>query len=182
MTTQKKINKEIKNKEAAIKLANEIAEGKTTTFDNIAADNRELDIPVGNSEQVLGLSYFQNTGKAIADNDIYPAGEYLLRKTPEFEIWVVKQNKIDYTFITKVYDWAIESYHKELDDKKKIAALDGGRKLVYDFPEWVLFELVMNLGVHPMDDEKKFEQALWDYFPDCWIDTDKAPKRWSNSK
>ena len=142
--------------------------------------SHDIDIPTGDSEQVLGLAYMQNAGQAIGDSDLYPEGEYLLHKVNGmFDIYIIKQSKTDFTFVTRVYNHVIEAYHKELQFKKDQAAASDGKEgsLVYDVPVWVLFELALNVGVHPTIDEAAFEKALWDYFPHLWIDESKAPKR-----
>ena len=149
-------------------------------FEGIRDGNNRIDIPEGDNEQVLGMAFMQNAGQAIGEDDLYPPGEYVLHTFPGlFEVKVIKHNKIDYTFVTNVYDHVIQEYRKSLQLKKdQFAASDGKEgSMVYDVPIWVIFEMAMNLGVHPSFDEKTFEQALWDYFPDLWIDESKAPKR-----
>ena len=148
-------------------------------FDKIKGSH-DIDIPTGDSEQVLGLAFMQNAGQAIGDNDLYPEGEYLLHKMDGlFDIHVIKHTKKDYTFVTRVYDHVIEEYNKELQFKKDQQAASDGKEgsLVYDVPVWVLFELALNVGVHPAINEEAFEKALWEYFPHLWIDESRAPKR-----
>ena len=139
----------------------------------------EFDLLRGNTEQVLTYASFLNMGKAIAENDLYGPGEYKLHEIPGIGVaFVVKHNKQDYTFVMKVFKYAEEEYKKSLAKKKaKSDAAPEDSKMVYDVPKWVMFELVMNLGVHPFIDEKEFEQALWDYYPRLWLDEKRAPKR-----
>ena len=150
-------------------------------FGGIKDMSQDLDIPQGDNEQVLAMAAFQNMGQAMADNDLYPPGEYKLHTYPGlFEIVVVKNSNTDYAFVTRVYNHVIEQYKKELQLKKQMAEANTDKEqgLVYDVPVWVVFELAMNCGVHPALDEKKFEEKLWEYFPECYIDVSKAPKRW----
>ena len=150
-----------------------------TNFEGIKGSH-DIDIPTGDNEQVLGLAYMQNAGQAIGDSDLYPEGSYLLHKIDGlFDIHVVKHSNTDFTFVTRVYDHVIEEYNKELQLKKDQRAASNGKEgsIVYDVPMWVIFELALNVGVHPSLDEKSFEKALWDYFPYLWIDQSKAPKR-----
>ena len=154
-----------------------MAEINVNKFEDIKGDH-ELDIPTGGSEQVLGLSYIQNTGKAIANDEIYPAGQYTLHEIPGMlKIVIIKESKIKYNFAIVVNDEVIKDYHTKLDRMKQVWSESTDVKPQYDVPVWVMFDLALNHGVHPLFDEKEFEQALWDNYPKLWIDETKAPKR-----
>lgn len=149
-----------------------------TTFEEIQEDNGELYIPKGDNEQVLGLAAFQNMGKAIIDDDLYPPGNYLLHEVPNMmEVRIVKDSKVQYYFVVNVYDHVLAAYKKELDiKKKKSATAPKGEKIWYDAPIWVVWDLALNQQVHPFFDEKEFEKALWENYPELWLDKSKAPR------
>ena len=149
-------------------------------FGGIEDTTDKLDIPFGDNEQVLAMASFQNMGQAIGDDDLYPPGEYLLHRFPGvFDMFVIKHNKTDYSFVTRVMNHVLQEYRHGLQKKKDLFAASDKKEggFIYDVPVWVIFELAMNCGVHPTIDEKKFEQKLWQYFPELWIDESKAPKR-----
>ena len=151
-----------------------------SNFSGIKDMSSDLDISSGDNEQVLALAAFQNMGQAIADDDIYPEGEYVIHTFPGmFQMVVIKHSKHDYTFVTKVYNHVIEDYKKQLQIKKdKVAANEGNDgNLTWDAPPWVVLELAVNLGVHPLLDEKSFEEALYKHYPYLWLDEKRAPKR-----
>ena len=163
-----------------------MAEINANDFDKYKATDavsQEIDIPFGDSEFVLGMASFQNIGKAIVDNDLYPPGEYLLHKFPgAYSVFVVKHDSKNYTFVTNVVDAVYEDWWKGLQrrkDAKQYNESKGDKQEYawYDVPMWIVTELMLNVGVHPAHDEAAFEQALWDYFPNCWISPEHAPRR-----
>lgn len=144
--------------------------------------SNDLDIPTGDNEQVLAMAALQNVGQAIADNDLYPeGGNYLVHTFPgEFRIYVHKASKTEFYFVCDVYDYAIKEWEKKFEKKKVMSAnlkAETGDSIPYDVPIWIIFDLLLNQGVHPFLDEKEFEQVLWDIYPKLWIDDSKAPKR-----
>ena len=148
-------------------------------FENITDMSSDLDISSGDNEMVMAMASMQNIGQALADSDLYPEGEYKLHTFPGmFEIVCIKHSKSDFTFVTRVYDHVIQEFNKTLETKRQfVRDATTEDRPIYEVPIWVIFELAMNLGVHPAFDEKKFEQALWDHFPYLWLDESKAPKR-----
>ena len=153
-------------------------------FEKIAAGD-DLDIPYGDNNQVMALATFQNTGKAIAENDIYPTGtNHLLHKTNDglLRIYVHKESKDKYWFVIDVANVIAETHEKQLQKAKdRFATMTDEQKNTfvdwYDVPLWIIFDLALNHNVHPTLDEKQFEQALWNLYPRLWIDESKAPKR-----
>ena len=146
---------------------------------------QDLDIPYGDNNQVMALATFQNTGKAIAEDDIYPEGtNHLLHKTSDglLRVYVHKESKRKYWFVIDVANALAELHEKELQRAKdRFAAMTDEQRNTfsdwYDVPMWILFDLALNHNVHPMLDEKQFEEVLWNVYPRLWIDESKAPKR-----
>lgn len=151
-----------------------------TDFDSIEEQGTDLDIPYGDNEQVLGLAAFQNMGKAIVDDDLYPEGNYLLHSIPNMmEVRVIKESKTSYHFVINVYNHVLEAYNKELDIKKKMfeSNPESNEHIIYDAPIWIIWDLALNQQVHPFIDESEFEKVLYAQYPDLWINKAKAPKR-----
>ena len=154
-------------------------DGKTTSFDDLGFIKNDLDISKGDSNQVMAMAAFQNMGKAVAEDDIMPPGaNYLLHNIPNIlSIYVHKESKINYYFVIDVANIALSEYEKDLERKRAVSAASPENKAIYDVPIWILFDLALNRNVHPLLDEKEFEQVLWDVYPKLWLDESKAPKR-----
>ena len=152
----------------------------TITKDDVVDVGDDLDIPFGDNEQVLGLAAVQNMGKALSESDLYPTGaNYLLHQIPNvLQIYVHKETKDNFWFVCDVYDHAIADWKENFEKKKTMTqASTTSEGAIYDVPIWIIFDLALNQGVHPLLDEKEFEQVLWDIYPELWIREDKAPKR-----
>lgn len=149
-----------------------------STFEELKGSH-DLDIPAGDNEQVLGLSYVQNAGQAIAEDEIYPAGDYIVHeKKGMYRILVQKESKVMYRFVIQVYDHIREGWEKQFaKTKEKWQEVEGEDKPTYSVPIWIVFDLALNHNVHPLLDEKAFEEVLWSQYPKLWIDESKAPKR-----
>lgn len=149
-----------------------------TTFTELKGSH-DLDIPSGDSEQVLGLSYVQNAGQAIAEDEIYPAGDYIIhKKEGMYQILIQKESKQMYRFVIQVYDHIREGWEKGFAlTKERWKDVEGEDKPTYSVPIWIIFDLALNHNVHPLLDEKAFEQKLWETYPHLWIDESRAPKR-----
>ena len=145
------------------------------------AIGEDIQITSGSDSEVAALANAFNTGKAIADDDInIPGADYPVAKLNGVEIFVHKASKHDFYFIMDVPDTLVANYNNELQIKKQKTALSkamnqGG--MIYDVPAWIMFDLLLNHGVHPNLNEKHFEKVLWREYPDLWIDESKAPKR-----
>ena len=164
------------------------ADAKTfDDFDTLGSDpfqkaiGEDLQISSGDDHEVAALANAFNTGKAIADNDVnIPGADYPVAKLSGVEIFVHKASKDDFYFVMDVPDALVHNYNEELKVKKQKSALSKAMQqgsLWYDVPPWIMFDLLLNHGVHPNLHEKHFEKVLWREYPDLWIDTDRAPKR-----
>ena len=152
----------------------------TITKDDVVDTSHDLDIPHGDDEQVMGLAALQNMGKALSDSDLYPEGaSYLLHEIPNIlRIYVHKETKTNFHFVCDVYDHAIADWKDNFEKKKALTQASTTEEgAIYDVPIWIIFDLALNQGVHPLLDEKEFDQVLWDIYPELWIREDKAPKR-----
>ena len=161
-------------------------------YDSIGADKddtvaiaagEELVGLQGGDEQVMLASSVMNKGKAIVSNDLYPTqAEYLLHEIPGYiKISVYKESKSDFWFAVDVDDVAYNHYSqvelprkKDASDRKKAIS---GESTWYDVPPWIMFDLLLNHGVHPRLNETEFEAALWSMYPKLWLDPERAPRR-----
>ena len=147
----------------------------------LKAAGEELQINHGSDSEVAALASAFNIGKAIVDNDIHIVGaDYPVAKINGVDVFVHKASKTDFYFIMDVPDMAVHHYNEELELKRQKSHLTksmDGTSTWYDVPPWVMFDLLLNHGVHPQLSEPEFEKVLWREYPKLWLDEDRAPKR-----
>ena len=151
-------------------------------FDEFTDD--EFDALTGDGDQVLTNSYVMNTGKALVEPDLYPAGDYVLHEEPGVVIWAHKKEDGSVNIRMQVADALEANYEKELAHHRTTFELTKVNPQYKDSPypiyhlkTYHVALLLAKYGVHPQIDEQKFEQVLWNEMPRAWIDESRAPRR-----